>query len=55
VRMRFAYVAAYVALRVKTGLPNWSKQTLQQHVSDTREHLYTAEQLERGETADILW
>jgi deoxyribodipyrimidine photo-lyase len=34
---------------------NWAKQTLAEHDQDAREVLYTAEQLERGETYDELW
>ncbi|MGZ6098835.1 MAG: deoxyribodipyrimidine photo-lyase, partial [Myxococcaceae bacterium] len=35
--------------------PRWAQETLTAHRKDRREHLYTLEQLERGETADPLW
>jgi deoxyribodipyrimidine photo-lyase len=38
-----------------TSLPPWAQQTLTSHRKDRREHLYTLEQLDRGETADPLW
>ena len=38
-----------------TSLPRWAEQTLTRHTTDRREHLYTLEQLDRGETADPLW
>src|SRR5262249_59988508 len=37
------------------SLPRWAQQTLRAHAKDRREHLYTLEQLDRGETADPLW
>ena len=37
------------------SLPRWAEQTLTRHAKDRREHLYTLEQLDRGETADPLW
>ena len=37
------------------SLPAWARRTLQDHSRDGREHLYTRDQLERGETADPLW
>ncbi|MGB0329197.1 MAG: hypothetical protein ACPGCU_01120, partial [Candidatus Poseidoniaceae archaeon] len=36
-------------------LPEWAKNTLQEHANDERPYLYTFEQLERGETHDTLW
>jgi deoxyribodipyrimidine photo-lyase len=36
-------------------LPDWCKRTMHKHAADPRPHLYTAEQLERGETYDQLW
>ncbi len=38
-----------------TSLPRWAQQTLNAHAKDHREHLYTLEQLDRGDTADPLW
>ena len=38
-----------------TAIPEWAQQTLQQHAEDTRENLYSWEQLARGETNDLLW
>lgn len=37
------------------SLPEWARQTLEEHESDPREHLYTSEQLERAETHDHVW
>ena len=37
------------------GAPEWARQTLDEHAKDKREHLYTEEELERGETHDDLW
>ncbi|PRW61487.1 CPD photolyase isoform B [Chlorella sorokiniana] len=34
---------------------DWARQTLEAHRSDKREHLYTKEQFERGQTHDKLW
>ena len=36
-------------------LPEWAKNTLQEHANDERPYVYTFEQLERGETHDPLW
>jgi deoxyribodipyrimidine photo-lyase len=38
-----------------TSLPRWAQETLGAHAKDRREHLYTLQQLDRGETADPLW
>ena len=37
------------------SLPNWAKVTLQEHERDARPHLFTIEQLSRGETYDDVW
>jgi deoxyribodipyrimidine photo-lyase len=37
------------------GLPDWSKLTLEKHKTDSRQYLYTVEELERGETHDPYW
>ena len=37
------------------GCPAWALKTLEKHRSDPRVYLYTAEQLERGESHDPLW
>ena len=34
---------------------NWAQASIAEHARDEREHLYTREQLERGETYDDLW
>jgi deoxyribodipyrimidine photo-lyase len=36
-------------------LPQWALDTFGAHRGDRRSHLYSAEQLERGETHDELW
>ena len=33
----------------------WAKKTIAEHARDERAHLYTLEQMERGETYDELW
>jgi deoxyribodipyrimidine photo-lyase len=38
-----------------TGAASWAQDSLQLHASDVREHLYSTQQLERGETHDDLW
>jgi deoxyribodipyrimidine photo-lyase len=37
------------------GLPNWVNQTLSEHRDDTREYLYTREELEQARTHDPYW
>ncbi len=37
------------------SLPDWAKTTIGEHHSDIRPHVYTFEQLERGQTHDSLW
>jgi len=37
------------------GATNWAKETIEAHRNDTREHVYTKEQLEFGKTHDDLW
>ena len=37
------------------GASNWAQDTLNTHWSDKREHVYSAEQLEKGQTHDDLW
>lgn len=37
------------------GAPDWALKSLNEHLSDTREHLYTEQQLEDAETHDELW
>ncbi|KAF5729901.1 hypothetical protein HS088_TW20G00268 [Tripterygium wilfordii] len=37
------------------GAWEWARKTLMDHASDTREHMYTTEQLEKAQTADPLW
>lgn len=41
-------------LRV-SALPAWAQRTLADHAADPREHLYSRDQLDRGETHDPLW
>jgi deoxyribodipyrimidine photo-lyase len=36
-------------------LPNWAKETLEEHKDDSREYLYAREQLENAETHDEYW
>jgi deoxyribodipyrimidine photo-lyase len=37
------------------GLPNWAKLTLNKHKTDSREYLYTLEDLENAKTHDPYW
>ncbi|XVF10754.1 hypothetical protein REPUB_Repub07fG0210100 [Reevesia pubescens] len=37
------------------GAWEWARKTLVDHASDKREHTYTKEQLEKAQTADLLW
>jgi len=37
------------------GFPIWAKRSIDEHRSDPREHIYTLEQFEKGETHDPLW
>lgn len=37
------------------SLPVWARDTLEEHASDRREHVYTLEQFERAVTHDDLW
>ena len=37
------------------GFPNWAQETLQKASTDTREHIYSFSQFEKGETHDDLW
>lgn len=37
------------------GFPQWAKGSLEQHLNDTREFIYTLNQLERADTHDPLW
>ncbi len=36
-------------------LPNWAKETLEEHKDDEREYVYTRQQLEDAETHDEYW
>lgn len=37
------------------SLPDWAIQTLEEHQSDPRDHVYTLDQFERAKTHDDLW
>ena len=37
------------------GLPEWSRATLEEHIGDRREHLYTREQFDGAQTHDAYW
>jgi deoxyribodipyrimidine photo-lyase len=49
------YVSRNPAYDTLEGCPDWALKTLAKHASDRRPVLYTAEQLEAGETGDPLW
>jgi len=36
-------------------LPEWARDTLERHAADTREHVYTLEELQGARTHDELW
>ncbi len=38
-----------------SALPEWARKTLAKHEDDQREHIYTRDELERGETHDRYW
>merc|ERR1711907_3919 len=38
-----------------SGASGWAQETLEVHTADPRPHLYTLEQLEKGETHEDLW
>lgn len=38
-----------------SSLPNWARTTLEEHASDTREHVYTLEEFDGADTHDPLW
>lgn len=37
------------------SLPQWARNTLEEHASDPREHIYSLEEFEEGRTHDRLW
>ena len=37
------------------GLPEWARRSLEEHEDDNRDHVYTAREMESGETHDELW
>lgn len=37
------------------SLPDWARQTLEEHKEDEREHVYTLEEFEHAKTHDPLW
>ena len=37
------------------SLPDWARATLAEHTTDSREHVYDRDALERAETHDSLW
>jgi deoxyribodipyrimidine photo-lyase len=49
------YVARNPDYDSLAGCPEWARKTLADHADDPRPYLYTAKQLEAGETHDPLW
>ncbi|MCG6926300.1 MAG: deoxyribodipyrimidine photolyase [Acidobacteria bacterium] len=43
------------AASLETALPSWVLETLGAHAGDERPHLYSADELEAGQTHDELW
>jgi deoxyribodipyrimidine photo-lyase len=37
------------------GLPDWAKKTLNKHLDDPRDYIYTLKQFEEGKTHDPIW
>jgi len=37
------------------SIPSWAKKTLDKHISDKREYIYTLEEFENSKTHDIYW
>lgn len=37
------------------GFPEWARRSIDEHRSDPRDHIYTLEQFEKGQTHDPLW
>lgn len=37
------------------GIPDWAKQTLEEHLKDRREHIYSLDELEFARTHDPYW
>ncbi len=37
------------------AIPSWAKKTLEKHLSDEREFIYSLEELEQGKTHDLYW
>jgi deoxyribodipyrimidine photo-lyase len=37
------------------GIPDWAKETLEEHKKDRREYIYTLEELEKAKTHDEYW
>lgn len=37
------------------GIPKWAKESLDKHINDEREYIYSLEELENGKTRDDLW
>jgi deoxyribodipyrimidine photo-lyase len=46
------YNQSYDSLEAAAG---WARDSLELHSADTRAHIYTQEQLDRGQTHDDLW
>jgi deoxyribodipyrimidine photo-lyase len=58
VRRELAFNHALYAGRDVASLasvPNWARQTMQEHAGDPRDPLYTRREFERAETYDALW
>lgn len=57
VRRELAFNFTYFNARYDeyAALPEWAQKTLEKHRSDTREHLYSADELEAARTHDPYW
>lgn len=53
--LAFNFARFSPSLNSLDALPNWARATLQKHVADPREPVYSREQFERAATHDVLW
>lgn len=53
--LAFNFARFSPSLNSLDALPNWARTTLQKHVGDPREPVYSREQFERAATHDALW
>lgn len=52
---RYPLGLCFTQLLSVQALPDWAQQTLQAHAADPRPQVMTDEQLDKGETGDVIW